>query len=70
MGAASQVIGAGLRIAGGPPIHEVSGSIEWRPIVYEFQVDESREIQFICELRALNAEVWFDAQKILLVRVD
>jgi hypothetical protein len=63
-------MGAGVRIAGGPPSRKVSGSTEWRPIVYEFQVDESREVEFICELRALDAEVWFDAQKILLVRVD
>lgn len=69
-GEASQRIGAGLRIAGGRPIREVSGSTEWQPIVYEFQVDESREIEFICELRALNAEVWFDAQRIHLARVD
>jgi hypothetical protein len=69
-GAASQGMGAGVRVAGGPPIRKVSGSTEWRPIVYEFQVDESREVEFICELRALDAEVWFDAQKILLVRVD
>ncbi len=69
-GEGSRGFGAGLRIAGGPPIRRVSGSTEWRPIVYEFQVDESREVEFICELRALDAEVWFDAQKIRLVRVD
>ena len=68
--AAGQGIGAGLRIAGGRPIREVSGSTEWRPLSYEFQVEESREIEFICELRALDAEVWFDAQKIHVVRVD
>ena len=59
-----------MRIAGGRPIRKVSGSTEWRPIVYEFQVDESREVEFICELRAIDAEVWFDSQKTLLVRVD
>src|SRR5579862_909953 len=70
VGAAGQGIGAGLRIYGGRPIREVSGSTEWRPLAYEFQVDESREIEFICELRATDAEVWFDAQKIRVVRVD
>ena len=69
-GAANHGIAAGLRVAGGRPMHAVSGTDEWRPIVYEFQVEESREIEFICELRALDAEVWFDAQKIRLVRVD
>jgi spore coat protein H len=70
VGEASQGIGAGLRIYGGRPIREVSASTEWRPLAYEFQVDESREVEFICELRARDAEVWFDAQKIHVVRVD
>jgi hypothetical protein len=69
-GAASQGTAAGLRISGGRPIREVSGSTEWRPFVYEFQVGENREIEFICELLGLDAEVWFDAEKIQVVRVD
>lgn len=69
-GEAARGTGAGLRVAGGRNIREVSGSTEWRPVVCEFQVDESREVEFICELRGLNAEVWFDAQKFRLERVD
>jgi hypothetical protein len=61
---------AGLRVAGARAIREVSGNTDWRPVVCEFQVDESREVEFICELRGTNAEVWFDAQKIRLERVE
>ncbi len=62
--------GAGLRISGQRPRHALTGSTDWRPLACEFQVGESREIEFICELRALDGEAWFDAEKLAVVRVD
>jgi len=62
--------GAGLRISGARPRREFSGSAEWRPFVYEFQVESQGEVEFICELRALAGEAWFDADKLQVVRVD
>jgi hypothetical protein len=67
---AAQGSGAGLRISGGRPMNEVSGSTEWRPFAYEFQVGGTREIEFICELRANGGEAWFDAEKLQVMRVD
>ena len=41
-----------------------------RAFAYEFQVGENREIEFICELRALQGEAWFDADKLQVVPAD
>ena len=62
--------GTGLRISGGRPVRELSGSTDWRPFSYELQVAGSREVEFICELRALAGEVWFDAEKLQVTRVE
>jgi spore coat protein CotH len=62
--------GAGLRISGGRPVREVSGSTDWQPFAYEFQVGGNNEIEFICELRALEGEAWFDVEKLQVVRID
>jgi hypothetical protein len=62
--------GAGLRISGGRPVRELSGSADWRPFAYQFRIGESREVEFVCELSALEGDAWFDAQKLQVVRVD
>jgi hypothetical protein len=62
--------GAGLRISGARPVREISGTGDWRPFAYEFQVGENNEIEFICELRALEGEAWFDADKLQVVPSD
>jgi len=62
--------GAGLRVSGERPKHEVSGSTDWRPFAYEFQVGGEREVEFICELRALAGEAWFDADTLEVVRLE
>jgi hypothetical protein len=67
---AAQGSGAGLRISGGRPVNEVSGSTEWRPFAYEFQVTGNREVEFICELRSIGGEAWFDAEKLQVMRID
>jgi spore coat protein CotH len=61
--------GAGLRISGGRPRREISGNTDWRSFAYEFQVGENREVEFVCELRALEGDAWFDAEKLQVVRV-
>jgi spore coat protein CotH len=65
-----QGAGAGLRISGGRPLGEVSGSTDWRPFAYEFQVGGNKVVEFICELRAVEGEAWFDAEKLQVVRID
>ena len=66
----NQAAGAGLRISGGRPRRELTGSTDWRPFAYEFQVGENHQIEFVCELRALEGEAWFDAEKLQVVRID
>jgi hypothetical protein len=62
--------GAGLRTSNGRPRRELSGSTDWRSFAYEFQIEENREVEFVCELRALEGEAWFDVEKLQIVPVE
>lgn len=62
--------GARLRISGGRAPRQMSGSSDWRPFVYEFQVGQTRDIELVCELRAAQGEAWFDADTLQLVRME
>ncbi|HVY71193.1 MAG TPA: hypothetical protein VHH73_14775, partial [Verrucomicrobiae bacterium] len=62
--------GAGLRISGRRHIQEISGTSEWRVFAYEFQTDEAREVEFVCELRAIEGQAWFNTEKLRVVRVE
>ena len=62
--------GAGLRTSGGNVRDELSGSQEWQPVVYPFQVTEAgSEVELICELRAARGEAWFDSASLRVVRL-
>jgi hypothetical protein len=63
-------VGAVLRISGGHPMRRLSGSTDWRPFAYEFQVGGNREVEFVCELRAAEGEAWYDAEKLQVVPLD
>lgn len=54
--------GAGLRVTGHPrQVGSITGDTRWRKLALDFQVDQlTEEVEFICELRARNGEVWFD----------
>jgi spore coat protein H len=70
VGPEGEEIGAGLRISGGRPRHELSGSTEWRKAAFEFQIGSAREVEFICELRAESGEAWFNTDKLQVVPAD
>ncbi|MEW6157665.1 MAG: CotH kinase family protein [Verrucomicrobiota bacterium] len=53
--------GAGLRISGGSPLPELSGTADWREFTYPFQVgDAGTSVELICELRGAKGEALFD----------
>jgi hypothetical protein len=61
--------GAGLRLSGDKRTQQLIGDVAWTPLEHEFQViagGEDKEL--ICELRASQGEVWFDAASLRLVR--
>jgi spore coat protein H len=62
--------GAGLRISGRRPIPEISGTSEWKVFTYEFQLEEETQVEFVCELRAVEGQAWFNTEKLLVVRVE
>ena len=64
--------GAGLRIHGiqtGRP-NKLVGDTTWQQLTYDFTItDARREVDLVCELRALKGEVWFDTESLHLVRL-
>jgi hypothetical protein len=70
VGSADDWAGARLRVSGARPLPRLSGDAGWSPMFYEFQVQEDREVEFVCELRALDGEAWFDPQTLRVVRVE
>ena len=62
--------GAGLRISGGRAKHQMTGSADWRPFAYEFEVGNLSSVELVCELRALSGDAWFDADKLRVVPVE
>ncbi len=63
--------GAGLRISGSQQLrgNQLTGDSPWQPLAYEFVVRANlQEIELVCELRATQGEVWFDANSLQLGR--
>lgn len=61
--------GAGLRVSGRKRTQQLLGSSDWMPLEYEFEVEAGgEEKELVCELRAREGEVWFDAASLKLVR--
>lgn len=63
-------MGVGLRISGSNRTNKLTGTNNWKPIQYEFEVlEEVRDIELVAELRGTGGEVWFDAASLRLKRL-
>jgi spore coat protein H len=63
-------LGAGLRISGEKRTNEFAGDLPWTPVRYEFAVEGmERDVELVCELRAITGQVWFDQEALRLKRV-
>ena len=61
--------GAGLRISGGKLAGKLTGDAAWTTLEHSFEATfEGEEKELVCELRARQGEVWFDAQSLRLIR--
>ena len=61
--------GAGLRINGRPAPNKTKGDSDWTEIKYEFDLpDGIHDVEFVCELRASQGDVWFDASSLKVIR--
>lgn len=59
--------GAGLRISGRDFGSKLSGTTDWTPIRFDFDVEgEQTEVELVCELRAAQGDVWFDLKSLRL----
>jgi hypothetical protein len=63
--------GATIRISRGAEPRGLSGTADWQPESYSFEVpDGGAEVEFVCELRASQGEVCFDGSSLRLTRVN
>ena len=61
--------GAGLRVSGDKRTQQLVGDAPWTHLEHEFEVMQGGEDkELICELRARQGEVWFDAASLRLIR--
>ena len=61
--------GAGIRVSGGKRSQQLIGDTEWTLLDHEFEVEAGGEEKaLVCELRAREGEVWFDATSLKLIR--
>ncbi len=60
---------AGLRISGASRTNKVSGTTNWKPLKFEFVVEEDlREVELVAELRTTKGQVWFLGESLHLER--
>jgi len=59
--------GAGLRISQGKRENKLEGDAPWTRVRHNF-TNQFEEVELICELRAMQGEVWFDTDSLRLVR--
>jgi hypothetical protein len=64
--------GAGLRITGETrQSPDIIGTSSWKLLTTQFQVpDSSKEVEFVCELRASSGEAWFDLSSVRVVKLN
>lgn len=61
--------GAGLRVSGDKRTNQLTGDVAWTQLNHDFEVMAGGdEKEFVCELRASQGEVWFDATSLKLTR--
>jgi spore coat protein H len=61
--------GAGLRISGANRANKLEGTSGWKPLEYEFTVEEeTQNVVLVAELRTSRGQVWFDIDSLRLTR--
>ena len=61
--------GAGLRISGGQRTSHLTGSADWQPVAFDFEVaEDSKNVVLVCELKGSAGEAWFDPAGLKLRR--
>ncbi len=60
--------GAGLRLGGAGRTHHVDGTTDWTPVAHRFELTETREVEFVAEIRADAGEAWFDFGSLKITR--
>lgn len=62
-------IAAGIRISGANRMNNVKGTSDWKPLEFEFTVEEELvEVVLVAELRTTRGQAWFDVDSLHLSR--
>lgn len=62
--------GGGVRNSLSHRSNKLVGTVDWTPIAQEFDVPpDKREVVLVCELRAQQGEIWFNADSLMLERL-
>ena len=63
--------GGGLRISKGQRGNQLTGSADWTRLAHEFTVEAGgTDVVLVCELIAREGEIWFDAESLVLERIQ
>ncbi len=63
--------GAGVRISGGTRTAKAVGDAMWKPLVFDFEVEEAvRDVEFVIELQATRGTAWFNLESLKLKRLE
>ena len=58
-----------MRISGQRFTQKLVGNTDWMTVGFEFDaLEDSAEVELVCELCATKGEVWFDLESLRLVR--
>ncbi|MSU36914.1 MAG: hypothetical protein EXS36_17820 [Pedosphaera sp.] len=60
--------GAGLRISRETRWNQLSGTTDWKEMSFDFELEETREVEFVLELRAEGGDVAFDVDSLRIQR--
>lgn len=62
--------GVGLRISGAIRTQRLTGTNDWKPLQFEFEVlEDVREVELVAEIRSQGGQVWFDAKSLRLKKL-
>ena len=61
--------GAGVRIGGGSRTNALAGTHDWTPVQFSLHLEESRDLEWVVEIRADAGEAWVEMNSLKLQQI-